>query len=258
MINESIIKKITDVRGNVGFFCKNLNNGQAICHNPNLMIEAASIIKLFVMTEYFFQVHESKIDPNEKHTVSKSEKLPSCGAITYMSDNISLSFEDLCTLMIILSDNTATNILISKLGMEQINKRMADLGFHSTKLNRLLFDGEAASRGIKNYTSVLDCACLLEAIYNRELVDRASSEKMLHILSSQRLNGKIPFFLHSRTSAIVAHKTGEDSGITHDVGLIIDKVPFILCYMSSEIDVPVFERIIQDTAFEIWHELQNI
>lgn len=258
MISESTIKKITDVDGNVGFFCKNLKNGQIVSHNPEKMIEAASVIKLFVMMEYFFEVHEGKINPHETHTVLKSEKMPSCGALTYMSDNISVSWEDLCTLMIILSDNTATNILISKFGIEQINKRILSLGFHNTKLNRFLFDSKAADRGIKNYTAVLDCANLLEAIYNGKLVSKDASEKMMKMLSSQRLNSKIPFFLHSCTNAVIAHKTGEDSNITHDVGLIIDKVPFILCYMSSNIDVPEFERIIQNTAFDIWREIQNI
>ena len=69
----------------------------------------------------------------------------------------------------------------------------------------------------------------LEKIYNKELIDKKSSEEMISILKNQRLNGKIPFFLQSIKPKIeIAHKTGEDTNITHDVGIVFDKEPFIL------------------------------
>ena len=73
---------------------------------------------------------------------------------------------------------------------------------------------------------------------------------MLEILRNQKLNGKMPFFLKPRGIAC-AHKTGEDDGITHDVGVVYAKNPFVLCMLSEETDVPGFERLIQDVAGEL-------
>jgi beta-lactamase class A len=73
---------------------------------------------------------------------------------------------------------------------------------------------------------------------------------MIGILLNQRLNGKLPFFLHSK-GIRCAHKTGEDDNITHDAGIIYTEKPFVLCMMSNNVDVPAFERLMQDTAREL-------
>jgi len=73
---------------------------------------------------------------------------------------------------------------------------------------------------------------------------------MVGILLNQRLNGKLPFFLHGR-GIRCAHKTGEDDDITHDVGIIYADRPFVLCLLSNNVDVPAFERLMQDAAREL-------
>ena len=97
--------------------------------------------------------------------------------------------------MIILSDNTATNILIRRIGMEKINARMRELGLKVTALNRLLFDSEAASRGIENYICAKEIGFLLQQMYAGKLVSPQASAEMLRILKNQRLNGKMPFYI---------------------------------------------------------------
>ena len=91
---------------------------------------------------------------------------------------------------------------------------------------------------------------LLEKMYAGTLVSPEASREMLEILRNQKLNGKMPFFLKPRGIAC-AHKTGEDDGITHDVGVVYTRKPFVLCMLSNETQVPVFERMIQDTAREL-------
>ena len=78
---------------------------------------------------------------------------------------------------------------------------------------------------------------------------------MMEILGDQRLNGKLPFFLHSMDVEL-AHKTGEDDGTTHDVGVIFAKQPFVVCMLSNDVDVPAFERVMQDAALELY-EINN-
>ena len=87
-------------------------------------------------------------------------------------------------------------------------------------------------------------------MYRGELVSESASAQMLDILKSQKLNGKIPFYLHEHGIPI-AHKTGEDDGITHDVGIIYTRKPFVLCMLSNETDVTTYERLIQNIAREL-------
>ena len=86
-----------------------------------------------------------------------------------------------------------------------------------------------------------------------ELLGGEDDARMLSILYNQRLNGKIPFFLHG---VKIAHKTGEDDGTTHDAALIQAKRPFVLCMLSNDVDVPEYERLMQDTARELY-EMYN-
>jgi beta-lactamase class A len=91
---------------------------------------------------------------------------------------------------------------------------------------------------------------LLERMAAGTLLGREDDDRMLRILSDQRLNGKLPFYLHSRDIRC-AHKTGEDDDITHDAGIIYTEKPFVLCMLSNNVDVPAFERLMQDAAREL-------
>ena len=79
---------------------------------------------------------------------------------------------------------------------------------------------------------------------------RGPDDRMLKILLDQRLNGKLPFFLHDK-GIRCAHKTGEDDGITHDAGIVYSEKPFVIVMLSNDVDVPAFERLMQDTAREL-------
>lgn len=155
--------------------------------------------------------------------------------------------------MIILSDNYATNMLIDKLGIDNINKTIKNIGLRNTVLNRKMFDDKKASLGLENYISAEDISILLEKMYHKNLINKKSSEEMINILKNQRLNGKIPFFLQSIKPKIeIAHKTGEDTNISHDVGIVFSKEPFILCFCGNNVDVPHYERLIQDMTYDLY------
>ena len=86
---------------------------------------------------------------------------------------------------------------------------------------------------------------LLELLAQGKCVSEKADAQMLSILRDQRLNGKIPFFLGDYE---IAHKTGEDDGTTHDVGIVYARHPVILCFASNHTDVPAFERLMQDLS----------
>lgn len=245
-IREKVLGMLETIPGKVGFYYKDLITGESWGMNQDRPLMAASVIKIPILTEAFARMDAGELDPNETVTVRREDKLPSCGALNYLHTGLKVTVEDLYTLMIILSDNTATNLLLKKFGMEAVNRRMRSLGLTVTTVNRLLFDSAAAKIGRENYISAQEIGSLLERMFQGTLVSEAASKEMLRILKNQRLNGKMPFYLHGK--AEIAHKTGEDDGITHDVGIIYAKHPFVVCFCSNEVDVPQFETAIQLSA----------
>ena len=245
-ILKSIRREWENLPGQTALYYKNLVTGQTLNLNGELPIIAASVIKIPLMVEFFFQAQENRISFQETFQIRAEDKKPSCGALTYLHDGLEVTALDLCTLMIILSDNTATNLLIRRLGPEHLNRRMESLGLRGTSLVRLLFDAEAQGRGLENRVCAADIASLLERLYRGELVCPEFSAQMLSILKNQRLNGKIPFY-----GVPIAHKTGEDDGITHDAALVYAPEPFIACFLSQNTDVPRFERWIQDASLQL-------
>ena len=244
---KSLEEMLKTLPGKIGFCYRCPDTGAHFERNGDLPLVAASVIKLPIMVEAFRQKEAGTLDWQMEVTIRKEDKLPSCGALTYLHDGIKVTVGDLVTLMIILSDNTATNLMIDLLGADNINATCEHLGLKGTKLNRKLFDAEKSAQGIENYVTANDMARILSLLLKGKVVSAEASQEMLTILGNQRLNGKIPFFLHSRDIA-VAHKTGEDDGITHDVGIIYTEHPQILCFLSNETDVPLAERCIQDVA----------
>ena len=239
------LPRLAALPGEVSVYGKNLSTGEVWAYQPDIPLVAASVIKLPILAEAFRQARDGLVNMNEIFAVRPEQKMPGCGALTRLRDGLEVTLYDLCMLMIILSDNTATNILIDRLGMDYINETIRSFGLKKTKLRRKLFDAEASARGIENTITVREMGMLLEKLYSRSCVSPEADADMLSMLSEQQLNGKIPFFLPEIT---IAHKTGEDDGITHDVGILYAAHPAILCFGSEHTDVPAFERCIQDMA----------
>ncbi len=247
MKHEAIAQRLARLPGHVGLYICDTATGESFAHQAEEPIEAASVIKLPVMVEAFCQFEAGELNPNELVEISKAQHLPSCGALTYLHEGIRVTWRDLVTLMIILSDNTATNILIDKLGIDRINADIARYGLVGTELNRKLFQPHLARQGIKNYVSAAGIGRLMHLLLEGKVVSEAASKEMLRIMGDQRLNGKMPFFLHDK-GIRCAHKTGEDDGVTHDAGVILMEKPVIFVFLSEKTDVPRAERLLQDLA----------
>lgn len=255
---ESLRGRLERLPGNISFVYQNLTTGERVSYceeHPHL---AASIIKLFLMAAVFDGIDKGKYRPDDLIEVRRSDCVPSCGVITYLPEERKLSVRDLLELMIIVSDNTAANLLFDLVGRADLAVFIREtLGMEKTVFRRKMFDAESAAQGIENYVTAKDAAELLEKIYRGELVSPKASEEMYQILTHQRLNGKIPFRLHTlKPQPVIAHKTGEDGGITHDVGIIEGKHPFILCFLGSSTDVPEYERLMADAAWEIYGRIK--
>ena len=247
---NNLMQKIREAPGHVAFYYRPLDGGCAQMYNEMMPVIAASVIKIPIMMEAFRQFENGELNPRQTYQIKAEDKMPSCGALNRMHDGLEVTMRDLVELMIVLSDNTATNILIDRLGIDRVNATLEAEGLKVTKLRRKLFDKAGMEAGLSNHVCAREIGLLLERMYAGTLVSPEASAQMLEILRNQKLNGKMPFFLKPRGIAC-AHKTGEDDGITHDVGVVYAKNPFVLCMLSEETDVPGFERLIQDVAGEL-------
>ena len=247
---NNLLQKIRGASGHVAFYYRPLDGGCAQMYNEMMPVIAASVIKIPIMVEAFRQFEAGELNPLETYRIKAEDKMPSCGALNRMHDGLEVTLRDLVELMIVLSDNSATNILIDRLGIARVNATLEAEGLKVTRLRRKLFDKAGMEAGLSNHVCAREIGLLLERMYAGTLVSPQASAEMLEILRNQKLNGKMPFFLKPRGIAC-AHKTGEDDGITHDVGVVYARRPFVLCMLSEETDVPAFERLIQDVAREL-------
>lgn len=242
-----ITPQLEALGGDTGVYVKNLATGETFARGADMPVVAASVIKIPVMIEAFRAQEAGELCLDELHALDDAERMPSCGTLKAMHTGIEMTLLDLVRLMIIVSDNTATNILIRRLGIDRVNATVRSLGCGTTTLRRLLFDSEASRRGLENTITAREMGMLLEKLFRGEIVSKEASAAMMDILLDQRLNGKLPFFLHARGIRI-AHKTGEDTGVTHDVGVIFAKEPLAVCFLGEHVDVPAYERLMQDAA----------
>ena len=248
-----IAPQLERLGGDTGVYVKNLITGETFARGENVPVVAASVIKIPVMIEAFRAARAGEIDLEEIHALRDEERLPSCGTLKAMHTGIEMTLMDLIRLMIIVSDNAATNIMIRRVGMDQVNRTLRSLGLEKTTLNRLLFDREASKKGICNYITAGEMGLLLEKLWRGEVVSPEADAQMMEILLDQRLNGKLPFFIDSM-GVDVAHKTGEDDGISHDVGVIFAREPIVCCFVGEHVDVPLYERLMQDAAKALCEE----
>lgn len=267
-MESEILKRLEQLTGRISFYYENLETGDVIGYKEEEPLMAASVIKLFIMTAIFDRLEREDICKENSYKKSFSEQtvisvkredcVPSCGALTYLHDGILVTVMDLLTLMIIFSDNTATNVLIDILGIEEINKTIQRLGFEKTILQRKMFDLEKSNRGIQNYITAGEVGRLLKMMYKGSLISGRASEKMISIMKNQQLESKIPFYLKAIPDGPeIAHKTGEDRGISHDVGIIYGKEPFIVCFCGNETDTPRFDRVMADISLVLYQEVNG-
>lgn len=217
MLKNIILDYMTDKNLKYSIYIKDLKNNQVLNINGDKAVSSASIIKLFIMGKVFDDISKGKLTLDYRLSIDKSDSVPY--SIIYVLDkNNTYTVKDLITLMIIQSDNTATNVLIEMLGMERINKYIVDLGFSKTILNRKMMDLDARAAGRDNYTSAKEVATLLELMYNGLLVNKTFSDMMLDILKLQLDSSLMKRDLEEEV--LIAHKTGNLPNIKHDAGIV--------------------------------------
>lgn len=199
---------------------------------------AASTMKVPVMIELFRQAQAGGLSLDQKipvvnrfrSIVDGSPYSLSAGddseADLYKTDGQVRSYRELCELMITVSSNFATNVLIEKLGVEKIRATVAALGAQGMDVRRGVEDNLAFRAGQNNTTTANALLVLLEALAKGRAVSENASREMLDILARQKFNEGIPAGLPPGTA--VAHKTGSITKIQHDAGIVYSPRPYVL------------------------------
>ncbi len=246
MLSKQIEDRISNIQGDIGIYYRDIKSGEyAVAGNKDVFI-AAGISKLYVLIETFNQINNGKLNKDFKYKLKKKDKAPSIGALMHLNEGKEFTVEELYRLMIAISDNTAFNILVEILGIDNINNTMNNLGFYESKVNRTFFDYDAMKKGIENYTSVQETGEIFLRLYNSQLISKESSIEILEILKLQQRGYIIPYYFGSNT--VIAHQIGEDEGIIHDAGIVYTRNPFILCMSGNDTDVRRAESAMRDIA----------
>ena len=237
------------VDGVVGYSIVDLTSGERIGRLESATFPTASAIKLAIVYELFKQAEEQKIRLTDMVTLDRAQAVGGTGVLVEMGTP-TLSIRDYAVLMVTLSDNTATNVLIDRLGMERIAARMQALGLSGTKLRRHMMDTAAARRGDENVSTPDELARLLKVMND----GMPQAIELLKKPKDNRLRKGLPEGVQS------ADKSGELEGVRVDAGIVFAKNrPYVLSVMTTFLkDEAEGERAIEQisrAAYEYFSRL---
>jgi len=218
--------------GILGLALKDLKSGKTFLINEREVFPQASSIKIAILLEAFKQAEEGRLQLDEFIALEESRKVAGSGVLYYLGrPSLRLSVRDTAVLMVVLSDNTATNLLIDKVGMEAVNKRLDDLGLAKTRLRRKMMDLKAAAEGRENVSTPLEMMTLLEKLWKGDVLKEPYRKDLLEILAIPKdspLRAGVP------EGIAVAEKPGELEAVRCDSGIVqLTGRPYVICVMTT-------------------------
>ena len=231
---EAAIRQIdAKLDGVLGVAIMDLTTGQKWSLHGEQVFPQASSIKITVLAELYRQNQEqSGAKLSDLYTVRESDLVPDSDVLLGLTPGVSrVTNRDLASFMVSVSDNSATNILIDRVGMDNVNKLLDKLGLKNTRLRRKMMDINAAKEGRENVSTPLEMMALLEMLYRGKILNKAMTEDFFKILSTHKESALLRG-LPDGTKA--ATKPGALEGVRNDSGIIFAKNrPFILCIMTT-------------------------
>ncbi|HEY3380612.1 MAG TPA: serine hydrolase [Vicinamibacterales bacterium] len=209
----------------------------------------ASTIKIAILYELIKQAEEGKLKLDDVRPLDRKKAVEGSGVLFNLGTP-SLALRDYAMLMIILSDNTATNVLMDVVGMEAVTARMRSLGLKDTKLRRHMLDGAAARRGDENVSSADEIARLFETFYRGTGLSPQSRDEALRILKTRNESKSTPVIRAIPETVDIASKPGELEGVRVDSGIVfVENRPYIISVMATYLqDDDAGNKAIEDLA----------
>ena len=193
-LDARVRAEVTAFHGTVSLHAKNLDSGASYSLDSNRQVRTASTIKIGIMIEAFARVAEGKLSWSDRLLLTKATKVSGSGILTAFDDGLPLTFRDAVNLMMIVSDNTATNLVVDAVTSDAVNARLQTLGLSDTRLLRKIGGGgESAEGKLKENerfglgrSSPREMVALMEKLERGEVVSAAASQEMLALMKREQ------------------------------------------------------------------------
>lgn len=196
-------------------------DGERWSHNGDRKFRAASTVKIPLMVEIYRKVDRGELSLDDLHTLREGEKARGSGVMLHFHDGIQMTINDIMYLMISISDNTATNLLIEKAGMDAVNATIGELGMTGSNLGREMKGRPAVEGELENWSTPDDYALVVQKILDGEAASAESCEAMTAMLELQQNTRRISRYLPESDDIRWGSKTGSIKGVTNDAGFVL-------------------------------------
>ena len=244
-LKNEVKEYLKNRKGDYSLYYRELLSDDEFKINKNEVFLAASVIKIPIMIEYFRQLEDGLVDADEFLSAPLSERVGGSGILHELRENIEMKLSELVLLMIVLSDNTATNLVIEKLGINNINDFLEKRNYESC-LKRKMMDYESRKKGIENYIKADEIGEILKDIYESNFtgISKESCEEMFSIMSRQKIRDKLSFYIPEDDWAKVASKTGTLDKVEHDASIFnFANSKFVLVVLSKNLPTNAYGNV---------------
>jgi beta-lactamase class A len=238
--------------GVMGVAIEDLTTGDHYFLREEEVFAQASSIKITVLADLYLQAQQAKLKLTDLYTVQSSDLVPDSDIMNGLTPGVTrVTLRDLATIMVAVSDNAATNVLIDRVGMQNVNAMLDSLSLTHTRLRRKMMDLEAAKQGRENISTPGEMMTLLDAIYRGKLLSKESTADFFKVLSTNK-ESFIPRDLPPDLK--VANKPGELEAVRNDSGIVfVEGRPYVICVMTSFLrNEREGEEAITKVSLETW------
>jgi len=231
-LEKSILDIDRGLDGVMGVAIVDLTDGHKYLLHANDVYPQASSIKICVLAELYRQAQQGKLKLTDLYTVNAADLVQDSDIMGGLTPGVTqITLRDLATMMVAVSDNSATNVLIDRVGMDNVNAFLKAQGLRDTRLRRKMMDLKAAAEGRENVSTPNEMLNLLQALYRDEILNKEMTADFFKVLSTHK-DSWIPRNLPDDLR--IADKPGALEGVRNDSGVIfVDKRPYVLCVMTT-------------------------
>jgi beta-lactamase class A len=231
-LEKSILDVDRGLDGVMGVAIVDLTDGHKYLLHANDVFPQASSIKICILAELYRQAQQGKLKLTDMYTVNAADLVQDSDIMGGLTPGVTqITLRDLATMMVAVSDNSATNVLIDRVGMDNVNAFLTAQGLRDTRLRRKMMDLKAAVEGRENVSTPNEMLNLLEALYRGQILNKEMTDDFFKVLSTHK-DSWIPRDLPDDLK--IADKPGALEGVRNDSGVIfVDKRPYILCVMTT-------------------------